>query len=127
MTRHHHFKSISMKSFNALSFILLVAFATAPTRAAETADPFTPPHFPLPAFTTNTYNVLDFGATARGLTNDTPAINQAIQKCHDGGGGTVYFPPGKYLAASIHLQSNVRLLLDKDAVRTSATATFTIH
>jgi polygalacturonase len=88
--------------------------------AAGSSDPFTPPNFPTPNFPTREYNVMDYGATAGGVTNDTPAINQAIEKCNADGGGTVKFPAGKYLAASIHLKSNVRLLLDDNAVITGA-------
>jgi len=82
--------------------------------AAE--NPFTPPNFPVPQFPTNTFNVKDFGAIGDGETNDTPAINRAIEKCNASGGGTVYFPAGRYSAASIHIQSNVRLSLDDSAV-----------
>ena len=62
----------------------------------------------------------DFGATGNGATNDTPAINQAIEKCNASGGSDVVFPAGTYLAASIHLKNNIRLVLDKDAVITGA-------
>jgi hypothetical protein len=84
--------------------------------AAGTDNPFTPPEFPTPSFPAQTFNVKDFGATGNGTVNDTPAINQAIEKIHDTGGGTVFFPAGKYGAGSIHLLSNVRLSLDPGAV-----------
>jgi hypothetical protein len=87
---------------------------------ANAADPFTAPNFPLPQFKTTAFNVRDFGATGNGRDNDTAAINHAIAKCNGEGGGDVTFPKGTYLAASIHLQSNVRLMLDKDAVITGA-------
>ncbi len=94
----------------------LVALAALPLSAADKADPFTPPNFPLPTFPDKTYNVKDFGATGGGTVNDTPAIDKAIAKCNAEGGGTVTFPAGKYAAGSIHLKSNVRLLLDPSAV-----------
>jgi Pectate lyase superfamily protein len=87
---------------------------------AVTPDPCTPPDFPVPQFKPQSFNVRDFGATGNGRDNDTPAINRAIEKCTASGGGDVVFPKGTYLAASIHLQSNVRLMLDKDAVITGA-------
>jgi Glycosyl hydrolases family 28 len=90
--------------------------------AAE--NPFTPPDFSLPQFATNTFNVKDFGAVGNGETNETPAINRAIEKCNAAGGGTVLFPPGKYGAGSIHLKSNVRLLLDSNAVIFGMAGTF---
>ena len=37
-------------------------------------------------------NVLDMGATGDGQTDDTDAIQRAINFVYDRGGGTVYFP-----------------------------------
>jgi polygalacturonase len=62
------------------------------------------------------YNVKAYGATGGGKTDDAPAINRAIQAAHDAGGGTVYFPAGRYLSGSIHLQSNTGLYVDHGAV-----------
>jgi pectate lyase len=100
----------------ALSFVISVSAAP----GNETENPCTPPNFPLPQFGKATFNVRDFGASGNGRQNDTAAINRAIEKCSAGGGGDVSFPKGTYLAASIHLQSNVRLVLDKDAVMAGA-------
>jgi Pectate lyase superfamily protein len=87
---------------------------------AGSLEPTAPPNFPLPQFKSATFSVRDFGATGNGRDNDTAAINRAIEKCSTSGGGDVIFPRGTYVAASIHLQSNVRLVLDKDAVVTGA-------
>jgi polygalacturonase len=97
---------------------LLVAVGLLPTRvhSADTAHPFMPPNFPLSKFASANFDVRSFGAVGDGVANDTPAINKAIEKCNASGGGTVTFPAGEYSAASIHIKSNVRLLLDKDAV-----------
>ena len=43
------------------------------------------------------YSVVDYGAVHDGVTDDTVAIQAAIQACFDGGGGTVYFPNGVYI------------------------------
>jgi len=59
----------------------------------------------------HTYDVRAFGATGDGRTLDTDAINRAILAAHAAGGGTVGFPAGTYLSASIHLQSNLTLSL----------------
>ncbi len=91
----------------------MVTFATVPILVAS---PFTPPNFPLPTFPQRTWSVSQFGAPGRGLANETPGIDKAIAECSDHGGGVVFFPPGKYLAASIHLKSNVELLLAPGAV-----------
>lgn len=61
------------------------------------------------------FNVRSFGATGDGTNLDSPAINKAIAACSHAGGGTVYFPAGTYLCGSIHLQSNIHLLIDAGA------------
>lgn len=97
---------------------LLFAASLFPTRicTAQNANFFSPPDYSLPRFADATVNVKSFGAVGDGIANDTPAINKAIERCSAGGGGTVTFPAGQYSAASIHIKSNVRLLLDSDAV-----------
>jgi len=47
----------------------------------------------------NWCNVMDFGATGDGVTDDTAAIQAAIDGCTASGteSGTIYFPPGIYL------------------------------
>ena len=59
----------------------------------------------------STYNVRDFGAKGDGLTLDHAAINQAIEKACNNGGGRVVLPAGTYLCGSIRLKSNVELHL----------------
>jgi len=47
---------------------------------------------------------------AAGATTD--AINAAIAECSKAGGGTVSFAAGTYSVGSIHMLSNVKLLLN---------------
>jgi len=61
------------------------------------------------------YNVRAFGAIGDGKTLDSPAINKAIDVCAGAGGGTVHLPAGTYLSGSIHLKSNIHLLIDAGA------------
>jgi polygalacturonase len=61
------------------------------------------------------YNVRQFNATGDGKTYDTKSIQNAIDSCHEGGGGVVYFPPGKYLVGTLFLKSNVTLYLEANA------------
>jgi polygalacturonase len=44
-----------------------------------------------------------FGAKADGKTNDTKAIQTAIDSCDPDLGGAVYFPPGRYLVDTVVL------------------------
>jgi len=69
------------------------------------------------------FNVRDFGAVGDGRTLDTPAINQAIDAASAAGGGTVRFPAGTYLSASIHLKSNLILELEPGSVIEAVTDT----
>ena len=61
------------------------------------------------------YDVRTFGAKGDGKMLDTAAINKTIDAAAAAGGGTVYFPAGKYLSVSIHLKSNIALYLDHSA------------
>ncbi|HEV8130867.1 MAG TPA: glycosyl hydrolase family 28-related protein [Acidobacteriota bacterium] len=47
----------------------------------------------------------------QGVREDTRALQDAIDTCQRGGGGTVYFPPGVYLTGSLHLKSKVSISL----------------
>jgi hypothetical protein len=49
--------------------------------------------------TSNVANVMNFGATGNGITNDYTAIVNAINSL-SGNSGIVYFPPGNYLVGS---------------------------
>jgi polygalacturonase len=68
------------------------------------------------------YDVRAFGATGDGKTLDAPAINKAIEAASTAGGGIVSFPPGTYLCYSIHLKSNVNILLGPGATILAADA-----
>ena len=99
---------------------LLYAFPFLTAAAAEPTDTCEQASISKPVFGTAKVNVREAGAKADGRSNDTAAINKAIDECHKSGGGDVVFPAGTYSAASIHLKSNVRFVLDKDAVITGA-------
>jgi polygalacturonase len=67
------------------------------------------------AATPATLNALDHGIVPDGTTKNTAAIAQAIAKIKAAGGGTLYFPPGRYLTGSVHLESNLTLHLEAGA------------
>jgi polygalacturonase len=57
------------------------------------------------------FDVTSFGAKADGKSLDSPAINRAIEAASAAGGGNIVFPAGTYLCYSIHLKSNISLVL----------------
>lgn len=46
------------------------------------------------------FNVMAYGAKGDGVTDDTAAIQAAINACGVAGRGLVYFPPGSYIISS---------------------------
>lgn len=68
-----------------------------------------------------TFDIRDLGAHGDGTTSDTDAINQAIARCSEAGGGQVLFPPGRYLSGTVHLRSHVTLFLEAGATLVGTT------
>ncbi len=81
--------------------------AAAPLRRVASAAESTPG--------TGALNVKNLGATGNGVTLDTPALQKAIDHCADAGGGTVWFPAGRYLSGTLFLRSRVTLHLEAGA------------
>ncbi|TJZ62163.1 glycoside hydrolase family 28 protein [Sphingobacterium olei] len=61
------------------------------------------------------FNVMDFGAKNDSSAINTQAIKKAIDAAANKGGGTVYFPAGKYLTGPIHLKSNITIHIEAGA------------
>jgi polygalacturonase len=68
----------------------------------------------------NLFDVRKYGATGDGKTLDTEAVNRAIEAAAATGGGVVVFPAGSYLCFSIHLKSQVHLLLEQGSAIVAA-------
>ena len=77
---------------------------------ARAAFPARDPSGGLPVFTPQ-----DFGAQATGEAMDGPAIQKAVDRCTESGGGIVYLRPGRYLTGTVILKSNVTLYLEAGA------------
>ena len=61
-------------------------------------------------------NVKDFGVRGEKNQKVTRQLQRAIDRCHEKGGGRVYFPPGEYLAGTLVLKDNVTLYLEAGAI-----------
>ena len=57
------------------------------------------------------FNILDYGAKKDSLS--TTAIQQAIDACHNNGGGRVIVPPGTFVTGTLVLKSKVHLYLEQ--------------
>lgn len=68
-----------------------------------------------PVFPDNTFNVLEYGAVADGVFNNTDIFKEVIKKCTESGGGKVIVPKGTYYTGPIHLDNNVHLHFEDGA------------
>lgn len=66
------------------------------------------------------YNITNYGAVADGITNNSTAIQKAIDECTAAGGGVVLIPSGQYMSGTLRLKSNVELHLEMGAVLISS-------
>jgi polygalacturonase len=57
------------------------------------------------------HDVTRFGAIADGRTPCTEALQRALDACGNGGGGTVFVPPGVYATGALQLRSRTHLHL----------------
>ncbi len=59
------------------------------------------------SFADRALSVREYGAKGDGATKDTAAIQKAIDAAAKQGGGTIHFPPGRYVSGTIHLKSRI--------------------
>ncbi|MBZ5619590.1 MAG: right-handed parallel beta-helix repeat-containing protein [Acidobacteriia bacterium] len=90
----------------------LVNRTTAQQLPGKDPTPAAAPGAPRPKLT---LNIRDFGASGDGMTKDTAAIQQAIDRCWVLGGGEALVPAGTYLTGAIALRSNTTLRLEREA------------
>lgn len=69
-----------------------------------------------PHFKKDTFNILNYGAIADGMTLNSVAINKTIEACAAKGGGVVVIPRGSFVSGPIIMKSNINLHLDKGAL-----------
>jgi polygalacturonase len=78
------------------------------------------PFYAASANAPDAFNVRKFGAKGDGRTLDTAAIQRAINAASAIGGGTVYFPKGRYLSFSLQLKSHIAIYFGVGAVLVAA-------
>ncbi len=61
------------------------------------------------------FNVLDFGISGDGITVNTLAFQNLIDKCSATGGGTVFFPSGDFVTGTFQIKDNVNIYLSPGA------------
>ena len=92
--------------------IAVIGFSAFQTLRAQT-EMVTPA---LPSIPDKTFSIKDFGATADNATDNTIAIQKAIDAATIAGGGKVVVPSGSFLCGPLLFASNLDLHLDVGAV-----------
>ena len=85
------------------SLPLLAALLLVPPAELYAADP-------------KVYDITAHGAKGDGTTLNTQMIQQAVDACHDAGGGVVSVPKGVFITGSLRLKSGVVLRIEKGAI-----------
>jgi hypothetical protein len=82
---------------------LIAALLLAPLISLHAAEP-------------KVFDITTHGAKGDGTTLNTQMIQQAVDACHEAGGGVVSVPKGVFLTGSLRLKSGVVLRIEKDAI-----------
>jgi polygalacturonase len=90
-----------MWSAVALNFLIAIGVLFAPWPALASAD--------------NLVDATKAGVIGDGATLNTAAIQKAIDDCAAAGGGTIFFPAGRYVTGAVQIKSNVTLRFDAQA------------
>jgi polygalacturonase len=93
------------------SFFVLILFAFQSVQAQR--DLPTPV---LPSIPNRIFNVRDFGAMSDTLTDNTLALQKAIDAAENAGGGKVLIPAGIYVCGPLQFGSNLDLQIDSGAI-----------
>lgn len=133
-----------MKYITAILFTLaLLSVSCSKTKEAEVVQgmstetisvgetPFSMSEVQVPVFPDRVFPINKYGARAlpadssgyssaidssRVIRTNNTAIDQAIQACHNSGGGHIVIPRGEWLCSAVYLKSNCDLYLSEGAV-----------
>lgn len=101
-----------MKTHYFLSMGLGILLATFQSIKAQSQD-YTPPT--LPTIPDKVFNIQAYGAVSDNTTDNTMAIQNAIEAANQIGGGRVIIPSGVYLSGPLKFNSNLNLQIDSAA------------
>jgi len=101
-----------MKTRQAISLFLFVFLCFAGSINAQSA--YIAPT--LPTIPDKTFNIKDYGAVGDNVTDNTKAIQSAINAAGNAGGGKVIIPSGEYLCGPFQFTSNLNLQIDSAAI-----------
>jgi polygalacturonase len=98
------------------SFAALILAATWARAATQAPRLLGVPDHSLVHATGETLDVTQVGVIGDGATLNTAPLQRAIDACSARGGGTLVFPPGRFVTGTVQLKNNVKLRLDAQAV-----------
>jgi Pectate lyase superfamily protein len=98
----------SRRGFFDLSAAALIGMTAAPVTAATLQTAIRRPDTPVNPAKSAFTSVKEFGAIGDGNADDTKAVNEAYQHLHSGG-GTLFFPRGRYRLSLELVSRNVHI------------------
>jgi polygalacturonase len=107
---------VKMKTTRVISLFLFVFLSMAGANFSDLKAQSVYVAPALPVIPTKSFNIKDFGALADNATDNTKAIQNAINAAVDAGGGKVVVPQGEYLCGPLHFSSNLNLQIDSAAI-----------
>lgn len=120
-----HIQLLYTMKINTLFFILAVGLSSSflPAQNTSTVElktisveaPFPMDSVRLCSFPHQDFLITQYGAKKNDSRLNTSAFANAIEACHNAGGGRVVVPSGEWITGPIHLKSNVNLHLEEGA------------
>ncbi len=92
------------------------AAGSAGAGSTDPCGPSNPARVPLPVIPDRSFQVTSYGAVGDDKTDDTKALQAALDAANTAGGGTVVIPSGNFLSGPIVISSSTNLQLATGAV-----------